>query len=133
MGGDVDGDVSGDEAVWRDLIARYEMPIAADAADATAMPWPERENLQNSARDPSLHVGDAPAAAEPSPGPDVEQPPRSPGTAEADAPANGDRRVPGAGGDRTRVVRHANPVPRPAAADANTDEDEGDRYVPPAP
>jgi hypothetical protein len=162
LGGDVDGDVSGDEAMWRDLIARYEMPVAGDAA---AMPWPERENLQNSAREPSRHVADAPPAVELGPGTGEEQP-ETPagtaaggtgeagtaeagmaeadstggettgaGTAQATAPANGDRRVPGAGADRTRVVRHAHPVPRPAAADADAaeDEDEDGHYVPPPP
>jgi hypothetical protein len=167
VGKDVDGDVSGDEAVWRDLIARYEIPAAADA---TAMPWPERENLPNSAGDPSLHVADAPPAFEPGLGRVEEQPETSAGTAAggtaeagraeagraeagttggstaeagttggstadaatgAAAPANGDRRVPGAGGDRTRIVRRAQPVPRPSAADAGEDED--DRYVPPLP
>jgi hypothetical protein len=138
----VDGDVSGDEAVWRDLIARYEMPAASDTV---AMPWPERENLQYTARDPALHVSAAPPAAEPDQGPDDEGPPPAPpGGAEADtagsgggaAPASGDRRVPGTSGDRTRVVRPAQSLPRrPSAADADTDEgeDEDDRYVPPPP
>ena len=155
----MDGDVSGDEAVWRDLIARYEMPAAGDAV---ATPWPERENLQYTARDPALHVSAAPPAVEPDQGPDDEGPPPGPpgppgqpgqpeqpgqpgqpGSAEADAadsgggaaPASGDRRVPGTSGDRTRVVRPAQSPPRPSAADANAgeEEDEDDRYVPPPP
>jgi hypothetical protein len=45
---DVDGDVSGEEAAWRDLVARFEMPVDTEAEDA---PWPARENLTESARD----------------------------------------------------------------------------------
>ena len=42
-GGGTAGGVGGDEeAVWRDLIARYEMPVDADAA---SVPWPDREDL----------------------------------------------------------------------------------------
>jgi hypothetical protein len=138
-GRDVDGDVSGDEAVWRDLIARYEMPAAADAV---AMPWPERENLQYTARDPALHGSAAPPAREPDQAPDDEGPSRPPGAGETDAAdsgaapaAHGDRRVPGTSADRTRVVRPAQSVPRPPAADASSREekDEDDRYVPPPP
>jgi len=172
----VGGDVSGDEAAWRDLIARYEIPAASDAGST---PWPERENLEFRPRDPSPHVADAPAVPEPGSGPDEEEPPAatagpsasgpsaigpsaigpsaigpaaiSPGThgngppgngiPGSDAPGNGapgngasgnaGRRGPAAGGDRTRVIRHASPVPRPSDADAAADE--GDRYVPPPP
>ncbi len=45
---DVDGDVSGEEAAWRDLVARFEMPVDTEAEEA---PWPARENLTESARD----------------------------------------------------------------------------------
>ncbi len=34
------GGVTGDEAAWRDLVARFSMP-----ADPTEAPWPEREGL----------------------------------------------------------------------------------------
>jgi hypothetical protein len=136
--GDVDGDVSGEDAVWRDLIARFEMPAAADAV---AMPWPERENLQYTARDPARHVSAAPPALEPDQGPDDEGRSRQPGAAETGAadsgapPARGDRRVPGPSADRTRVVRPAQSVPRPPAADADAreEEDEDHRYIPPPP
>jgi hypothetical protein len=40
--GDIDGEVSGDEAAWRDLIARFDSP-ADQATDA--VPWPDREDL----------------------------------------------------------------------------------------
>lgn len=45
---DVDGDVSGEEAAWRDLVARFEMQVDTGAEQA---PWPARENLTESARD----------------------------------------------------------------------------------
>jgi hypothetical protein len=40
--GDIDGEVSGDEAAWRDLIARFDDP--ADGT-STGAPWPASENL----------------------------------------------------------------------------------------
>ena len=40
--GDIDGEVSGDEAAWRDLIARFDSP----ATRATeAVPWPASEDV----------------------------------------------------------------------------------------
>lgn len=38
----VNGEVSGEEAAWRDLVARFDLP--ADPA-STEAPWPDRENL----------------------------------------------------------------------------------------
>jgi hypothetical protein len=40
--GETGGDVSRDEAAWRDLIARFDLP--ADPA-LTSVPWPAREDL----------------------------------------------------------------------------------------
>jgi hypothetical protein len=40
--GDIEGEVSGDEAAWRDLVARFDRP--ADLAPAQS-PWPAREDL----------------------------------------------------------------------------------------
>ena len=40
--GDIDGEVSGDEAAWRDLIARFDVP--ADRTGAS-VPWPVSEDL----------------------------------------------------------------------------------------
>ena len=40
--GDIDGEVSGDEAAWRDLIARFDVP--ADQTGAS-VPWPVSEDL----------------------------------------------------------------------------------------
>jgi hypothetical protein len=44
--GDIDGEVSGDEAAWRDLIARFDTP--ADRI-TTGVPWPAREDLSEQA------------------------------------------------------------------------------------
>lgn len=40
--GDIDGEVSGDEAAWRDLIARFD---AAADPEVTDPPWPSSEDL----------------------------------------------------------------------------------------
>jgi hypothetical protein len=53
---DVDGDVSGEEAAWRDLVARFDLPVDTDAEQA---PWPARENLTETARDRQLPDQDA--------------------------------------------------------------------------
>jgi hypothetical protein len=45
--GDIGGEVSGDEAAWRDLIARFDTP-AESSIEAT--PWPAREDLPDSDR-----------------------------------------------------------------------------------
>ena len=42
MGRDVSRDRGGDQAAWRDLVARFELPSAIDSANA---PWPDSENL----------------------------------------------------------------------------------------
>jgi hypothetical protein len=40
--GDIDGEVSGEEAAWRDLVARFDTP---GVTDVTSTPWPARESL----------------------------------------------------------------------------------------
>jgi hypothetical protein len=40
--GDIGGEVSGEEAAWRDLVARFDTPADVDSALA---PWPSREDL----------------------------------------------------------------------------------------
>ncbi|HUD39984.1 MAG TPA: hypothetical protein VMR14_24045 [Streptosporangiaceae bacterium] len=42
MGRDVGRDEGRDQATWRDLVARLELPAPIDPADT---PWPDRENL----------------------------------------------------------------------------------------
>ena len=46
VGRDADRDRSGDQAAWRDLVARLELPSPVDQANP---PWPERENLRPAA------------------------------------------------------------------------------------
>lgn len=57
--GDIDGQVSGDEAAWRDLIARFDAP--ADA-EVTEPPWPSSEDLPRPAADASDPAGTGPAS-----------------------------------------------------------------------
>lgn len=103
--GDIDGEVSGDEAAWRDLIARFDDPAGQDLAQA---PWPSQEDLP--AR-PATPAG-------------------QPGLAEgADSPADPDQiaRLPGVQlpADRIRIV------PYPGDPRSYSPSDESDeRYVP---
>ena len=62
--GDIGGDVSGDEAAWRDLIARFDVP--ADRTGSAA-PWPASEDLPDASvgsgehdDGPAHQGGDAP-------------------------------------------------------------------------
>jgi hypothetical protein len=45
VGRDVSRDKGGDQAAWRDLVARLELPSTIDPAN---IPWPDRENLTHS-------------------------------------------------------------------------------------
>jgi hypothetical protein len=107
VGRDVSRDQSGDQAAWRDLVARLELPSAIDPANA---PWPDRENLAPAAPQvlPEPDASDA-ADARDDPGDPVSQ-------SGKEAPAN-----------RIRIIMPASfpdladPVDsqaRPAAADA---------------
>jgi hypothetical protein len=51
-------DADGDDAVWRDLVARFDMPAAHQPE---AAPWPDRESLTPPARDPEA-AGPVPGA-----------------------------------------------------------------------
>jgi hypothetical protein len=144
------GGVTGDEAAWRDLVARFSMP--ADPAEA---PWPEREDLQG---DPAhAGLGESRGAGPPGdpgaePAGDRSAEPADDGDAGPDdgrgaepddghdaSPADPQR---GAGADRTRVIRPAtsaaspSPVPAspavPQPAPGRDDED-SEHYVPPPP
>jgi hypothetical protein len=44
--GDIGGEVSGEEAAWRDLVARFDAPADVDSELA---PWPAREDLADRA------------------------------------------------------------------------------------
>ena len=136
-GGGSAGGVGGDEeAAWRDLIARYEMPVGGDAA---SIPWPDREGLPD---DPSADsavsgkagdgtdddrdasgTGGAGGEAGPGSGEPGNPGGRDPGGADrgggsaekgdsssgADTPQTRPGQAPGAG--RTRVIRPAMPPP----------------------
>ena len=100
--GDVDGEVSGDEAAWRDLVARLESP-AVQAAEAG--PWPAREDLP------------AEETAEQAP-PEPPAPPPPPAPAKpADIPVIGGT----APFEHSRVIRFAGD-PRSYAPPEETDE-----------
>lgn len=83
--GDVGGEVSGEEAAWRDLIAHYD---TADEVDQDAVPWPDRESLT----DPGAPGRDAEAGSQ-EPG---ESAPGSP----AAKPSGNGRPAPGQPGSR---------------------------------
>jgi hypothetical protein len=151
-------DVSGEDAAWRDLVARFDQPGRPDAA---APPWPERENLPAAWQQPGAGAGaDAVAGAGPgagaSPAADTPASDDDSGadgdpTADDGSAAGNDKRPgphaasdPGGNDgladagqpgtpepaipDRTRVIKPAIPAPLPAA-----DEDEDDHYIPPPP
>lgn len=84
---DTSRDRSGDQAAWRDLVARLELPPAVDPADA---PWPDRENLR-------------PAPAAPA---DARESPGTPGTAAGAAGPDASPQ-PGTPASRGRVIRPA--------------------------
>lgn len=79
------GEVSGDEAAWREIVARF---AAAAAGDPDAAPWPAREDLAV---------------------PPVPPAPVAPGD-----PVMGPLARPGPGGFRAHVVRPAAPGPEDA-------------------
>jgi hypothetical protein len=56
--GDIGGEVSGDEAAWRDLIARFDVPTDRTT---TVAPWPPMEDLP----DPASRAGVPAGLAEP--------------------------------------------------------------------
>ena len=139
--GDTDGEVSRDEAAWRELIARFDLPTDPSL---TSVPWPAREDLAGSAE-----AGVDPAGlgrrAETQSGPEAPDGPvhgSSAGT--VPDPVNtpdqlgGQQAVPPgvrpwarpSGGyvpvDRTRVIR---PAGEPRAY-SPPEEDDDERYVP---
>ena len=128
--GDADGEISRDEATWRDLVARFDR--AADAT-LTEVPWPAREDLPGSAAagpEASLTTADPPGQdvpGKPSPAADPvsstpDQPPGALPVARPWPVPDGSYRPT----DRTRVVRPASD-PRSYIP---PDEDDDERYVP---
>lgn len=86
--GDIDPEVSGDEAAWRDIVAHYDAP--ADPLTGET-PWPAREDLQG-AGPPDLPSPDGPLPDLPLPG----LPPsdRAPGPASEAEDEDDERYVP---------------------------------------
>jgi hypothetical protein len=125
--GDTGGEVSRDEAAWRDLIARFDLP--ADSA-LTSTPWPAREDLAGPA-EASLDSADAAARDRSEPADTVADPVITPdqlGGQQAPPPTV--RPWPGPSGgyipaDRTRVIR---PAGDPRSYSPPEEDDE--RYVP---
>ena len=128
-GGDASGGgVTGDEAAWRDLVARYD---ALADREAGAVPWPDRENLAE------RPLGQEQERAD---GADGRNGHAYPGHGPPARPGRGaDPASPTSGADRTRVIRPAtpprgpDPAPDPAAESAAEAEDDGEHYVPPPP
>jgi hypothetical protein len=124
-------DVSGEDAAWRDLVARFDLP---GDPDGTPPPWPEREDLRAARhRQPCIETdtreGPGPGETPESASADLAEPGNPDGSDRGDDQAAGDN--PGnpetAIADRTRVIRPATPVQLPA------DEDDDDHYIPPPP
>jgi len=135
VGRDADRDRGGDQAAWRDLVARLELPSPVDPADP---PWPERENLR-----PAAHARPEPDAPDQQPAAQQEVRERpADGTekdmnsvAQPDSPLDPRPPADSGHGARTpttpgRVVRPARPVRSPVPADEQTQGATGRRPGP---
>lgn len=141
--GDIGGEVSGDEAAWRDLIARFDVPT--DRTTVVA-PWPAIEDLPGrpsparpASADPSVPMTDPSGKTLASPGSiaDISGGPADPssGTSNPAAGAADSTKAPDQSSgpatsfvfpaDRTRVIRPAG-LPRSYTPPEEDDE----RYVP---
>jgi hypothetical protein len=138
-------DISGEDAAWRDLVARFDLP---GDPDGVPPPWPEREDLLTARHRRPRHGGEAregsasgkapESGSTDVPGPGSGDPgsgePGGGDTGSADVPDRDDDQ-PAADGsesalvDRTRVIKPAVPVQLPA----DSDEDSDDHYIPPPP
>jgi len=58
--------MSGEDAAWRDLVARFDLPAAPAGTDR---PWPEREDLPPARHSDPRRSPDSPEPDEPEPGP----------------------------------------------------------------
>src|SRR5215470_1872903 len=102
-------DDSSEEAAWRDLVAQYATP---GAADGTPAPWPTREDL------PGPGAPGEEAAGLDRAGPDVAGP-DDPGAGAGQQPGPGRPAIPGQfsginpGPPQIRIVRPASPAPPP--------------------
>lgn len=134
--GDIGGEVSGDEAAWRDLIARFDVPADTQVSDA---PWPACEDLPQPTTDGTDPAGAAAGRTDlPSPDPasadaikaDVASADLlNPDPADAADPVITRDLLGGSAGaylptDRTRIIRYAG-NPR----DYSPPEEEDEPYV----
>jgi hypothetical protein len=131
--GDIDGEVSGDEAAWRDLIAHFDDPAGPELAEA---PWPASENVPGPSSETD-RKSESGHALRPDAGSGVQDADdgigRRTGTGPAPASAEttdrGERQHgasnPFLPSDRTRVIRH---VGDPRSYSPADEEDE--RYIP---
>jgi hypothetical protein len=62
--------MSGEDAAWRDLVARFDLPAAPAGTDR---PWPEREDLPPARHSDPRRSPDSPGPPEPEPGPATAQ------------------------------------------------------------
>jgi hypothetical protein len=93
-GGGMAGGVSGDdEAVWRDLVARYEMPTDEDGI---TVPWPDREDLADAPTAAASRLSSAASGADRAPGEDS----TADGTADEDGPPRAHATADGDGAPR---------------------------------
>ena len=141
-------DASDEEAAWRDLVAQYAAPAAADG---TPVPWPTREDLPGAAaRDDAADLDEGPDTADldapdfDAAGPDAAgsgdagpsaTKPADVDTADGDEPEAGDaptaprpNPIPGVipAPPQLRIIRPAVPAPVPA-------NDDDEHFVPPVP
>jgi hypothetical protein len=119
--GDVGGEVSGEEAAWRDLVAHYDTP--AEVTEEAA-PWPDRENLAEPGRPQASPAGPASRSDTAGSGIPAGQGPAGSGTADP-AAETGPAAAP-APGDRTRIIRFAGDPRNYSPAE----EPEDEKYVP---
>jgi hypothetical protein len=113
----------GQEAVWRDLVARFDAPAPADGE----APWPELEDL-----DGPVHVTPAPPPAMPPP----VMPPTLPEALPREPPTNppGLAGGPGTPGLPSAPWPPASPPPGRGPRDSTAPADPADEhYVPPPP
>jgi hypothetical protein len=98
--------MSGDQAAWRDLVARLELPQYVDPASA---PWPERENVGSAS---AGEAGSGGAADHDRLQARSGQPEPAAGTnTESTGTQAGSRSGHGTGADRSRVIRPASFLP----------------------
>jgi len=116
-------EASDEEAAWRDLVAHYSSPAAADGA----APWPVREELPGTRQAPPGAPGARGSPREPGAPGDAAAGEEDPDEAQA-PPQDWGGPVPGVipAPPQARIVRPAVPAPLPPAGD-------DEHYVPPDP